>query len=52
MNEWLQSRLVCPSDKNKLELSGDQLICSEKHAYPIFEDIPVMLVDDVEVTHD
>ena len=52
MNEWLQSRLVCPRDKQALEFSENKLICSEKHIYPVFEDIPIMLVDDVEVTHD
>ncbi len=52
MNEWLRNHLVCPRDKQVLELSENKLICSQKHAYPVFEDIPVMLVDDVEVTHD
>lgn len=36
----------------KLSLVGDDLICSEKHIYPVFDDIPIMLVDDVETTHD
>src|SRR5215213_5796212 len=52
MNDWLRSHLVCPRDKQPLEFSENQLICPEKHIYPVFEDIPVMLVDDVEVTHD
>lgn len=52
MNEWLRDHLVCPRDKQVLEFSDDKLICSEKHSYPVYEDIPVMLVDDVEVTHD
>jgi len=52
MNEWLRSHLVCPRDKKALEFSNNQLICSEKHIYPVFEEIPVMLVDDVETTHD
>jgi ubiquinone/menaquinone biosynthesis C-methylase UbiE/uncharacterized protein YbaR (Trm112 family) len=52
MNEWLQSRLVCPRDKRKLDYRENQLICPEKHIYPVFEDIPVMLVDDAEITHD
>jgi ubiquinone/menaquinone biosynthesis C-methylase UbiE/uncharacterized protein YbaR (Trm112 family) len=52
MNEWLRSRLVCPRDKQALELSINQLICPQNHIYPVFEEIPVMLVDDVEVTHD
>ena len=51
MNDWLRSHLVCPRDKQKLESSENQLICPQKHIYPIYEDIPVMLVDDVEITH-
>lgn len=52
MNEWLQSHLVCPRDKGKLELKDGKLICSQNHAYPVVEDIPIMLVDDAETTHD
>ena len=52
MNEWLQSRLVCPRDKQKLGFSENQLVCPQNHIYAVFEGIPVMLVDDVEVTHD
>jgi ubiquinone/menaquinone biosynthesis C-methylase UbiE/uncharacterized protein YbaR (Trm112 family) len=52
MNEWLLSRLACPRDKQALKLSGDELVCPQNHAYPVFEDIPIMLVDDVDATHD
>ena len=52
MNEWLRNRLVCPRDKQALNLSGDVLTCANGHSYPVFDGIPVMLVDDVEVTHD
>jgi SAM-dependent methyltransferase len=52
MNEWLKSHLVCPRDKEKLEIKDDKLICPKNHSYPIVEDIPVMLLDDVETTHD
>ncbi len=52
MNEWLLTRLACPRDKQALELSADRLICPDGHAYPVFDGIPVMLVDDAEVTHD
>jgi SAM-dependent methyltransferase/uncharacterized protein YbaR (Trm112 family) len=51
MNEWLQRHLVCPRDKNDLALSGDKLECPQGHQYTIFDDIPVMLVDDAESTH-
>ena len=52
MNDWLRSHLVCPRDKQKLELSENQLICPQKHIYPVYDDIPVMLVDDAEITHE
>jgi 2-polyprenyl-3-methyl-5-hydroxy-6-metoxy-1,4-benzoquinol methylase/uncharacterized protein YbaR (Trm112 family) len=52
MNQWLQSHLVCPRDKIALEFSDSQLVCSGNHVYPVVEDIPIMLVDDVDFTHD
>ena len=51
MNEWLAEHLVCPRDKQKLERSDSTLTCPQQHSYPIFDGIPVMLVDDVEETH-
>jgi ubiquinone/menaquinone biosynthesis C-methylase UbiE/uncharacterized protein YbaR (Trm112 family) len=52
MNEWLRNRLVCPRDKQALNLSGESLTCASGHSYRVFDGIPVMLVDDVDVTHD
>jgi ubiquinone/menaquinone biosynthesis C-methylase UbiE/uncharacterized protein YbaR (Trm112 family) len=52
MNEWLKSHLVCPRDKAKLEIKDDKLVCPQNHSYPIVEDVPVMLVDEAETTHD
>lgn len=51
MNKWLLDNLVCPRDKMALEVSENHLACSRGHTYRIFDDIPVMLVDDVEETH-
>ncbi len=51
MNEWVRRHLVCPRDKQQLELSDNKLICTAGHTYPIVEDIPIMLVDDAETTH-
>lgn len=51
MNEWLRSHLVCPRDKEKVECVKDSLICPKEHIYPVIEDIPIMLVDEVEETH-
>lgn len=52
MNEWLQTHLVCPRDKTDLELVGGDLVCEDQHKYPVVDDIPIMLVDDAETTHD
>lgn len=55
MNEWLERRLVCPRDKEKLVFADSKdkkLICPQNHVYPIVADIPIMLVDDVERTHE
>jgi len=51
MDQWLKDNLVCPRDKQKLELRGDRLICSENHAYPIVEDVPIMLLEEEERIH-
>ncbi len=52
MNNWLRSHLACPRDKERLELEDEKLICPKNHIYPIVEEIPIMLVDDVGTTHD
>lgn len=52
MNDWLIEHLVCPRDRFGLVLKGENLVCKANHSYPVFEDIPVMLVDDAETTHD
>ena len=51
MNEWLFDHLACPRDKGKLELRGDDLVCENGHAYPVVDEIPVMLVEEAEITH-
>jgi ubiquinone/menaquinone biosynthesis C-methylase UbiE/uncharacterized protein YbaR (Trm112 family) len=52
MNEWLRNHLACPRDKKPLHHTGERLSCPSGHSYPVFDGIPVMLVDDVETTHD
>lgn len=51
MNEWLRENLVCPRDKQKLKLSGNNLVCSENHSYPVVDDIPIMLLEEEERIH-
>lgn len=43
--------LVCPVDKAKVRQEGVRLVCEEcGRAYPIRDGIPVMLVDEAELT--
>jgi SAM-dependent methyltransferase/uncharacterized protein YbaR (Trm112 family) len=50
MDEWLSNNLVCPRDKKELRALGDTLVCSSWHVYPIIDDVPIMLLNDVEHT--
>lgn len=52
MNKWLLDHLVCPRENLKLELRNDTLVCADGHIYPIHDGVPILLVDDAEVTHD
>ena len=43
--------LVCPACKTKVTLQGDRLVCQGPDcglAYPIRDDIPVMIIDEAE----
>jgi uncharacterized protein YbaR (Trm112 family) len=43
--------LVCPADKAKVHLEGDRLVCEQcGRAYPIRDGIPVMIVEEAEMT--
>ncbi len=51
INKKLLDILVCPKCKGSLRLDEDKkkLICKEcKLAYPIKDDIPVMLIEEAE----
>lgn len=52
MNEWLSAHLACPRDHAPLVRRGDTLACAQGHRYPIVDEIPILLVDDAEPTHD
>src|SRR5258708_3512786 len=51
LNQWLLDRLACPRDQNPLTVSEDSLVCAAGHRYPIYDEIPVLLRDDVTVNH-
>ena len=43
--------LVCPVDKAKVRQEDARLICDEcGRAYPVRDGIPVMLIDEAEMT--
>jgi ubiquinone/menaquinone biosynthesis C-methylase UbiE/uncharacterized protein YbaR (Trm112 family) len=50
MNEWLYKNLICPRDHNKLQLSGNALVCGNGHSYPYVDGVAVILVDDIAPT--
>jgi SAM-dependent methyltransferase/uncharacterized protein YbaR (Trm112 family) len=50
MKQSLTDLLACPRDGSPLSRQGDNLVCGQKHTYPIFEEIPVLLIDDAEQT--
>ena len=43
--------VVCPRDKQALELQGDFLCCVQGHRYRVVEDVPILLVSEAEQTH-
>src|SRR5437868_3853727 len=51
MNEWLKNHLACPRDKQRLEFKEEKLFCPNQHEYPVFDGIPIMLVQEAEITH-
>ena len=52
VDPWLLENLVCPIDRQRLTLAGDQLSCAAGHAYPIVDDVPVMLIAGIDQTMD
>ncbi|HEY3283158.1 MAG TPA: Trm112 family protein [Armatimonadota bacterium] len=50
IDEKLLEILACPYCKHPVELKGDRLVCVSCHrAYPIRDDIPVMLVEEATI---
>lgn len=52
MKDWLLENLVCPRDLSDLDLDRNVLTCAEGHKYHVIEDIPVMIPDEKNPTHD
>lgn len=51
MEPWVWDALACPADHSPLRRNGDDLVCDQKHTYPIFEETPILLRLDVAGTH-
>ncbi len=47
MDAWLKENLVCPRDHMPLGFKGAVLACPQNHKYPLIDDIPIMLVEEV-----
>ena len=50
MDAWLQENLACPRTGEPLIRSGDVLRSPSGVEYPVVEDVPVLLRDDVPQT--
>lgn len=47
LDPTLLSIIVCPDCRGKLEAEGEELVCQSCGlAYPVRDDIPVLLVDE------
>ena len=51
MDRHLLDILVCPIDHTGLIQNGTDLVCSEKHVFPLIDGIPVLLDFDEAPTH-
>jgi 2-polyprenyl-3-methyl-5-hydroxy-6-metoxy-1,4-benzoquinol methylase len=49
---WVRDRLVCPRDHQAFRTERDSLVCECGHRYLVRDQIPVLLLDDVEQTHE
>jgi len=52
LDPWFLENLVCPRHRGPLRPEGTQLTCSEGDRYDTVDGIPVMLLGDVEQTHE
>lgn len=50
IDSWFLENLVCPVDHQALEVVGTNLVCQARHAYPIVDGVPVMLLADAPQT--
>lgn len=47
---WLFDHLACPRDGESVDREGSDVICRHGHRYPVVDNVPVMIRDDVPQT--
>lgn len=50
LDPWYLDNLVCPRDHLGLQYLEPELLCPFGHRYPVVDQVPVMLLEDVEQT--
>lgn len=50
IDPWYLENLVCPLDQSVLMFLERRLLCRNRHAYPVVDGVPIMLVDDARET--
>jgi SAM-dependent methyltransferase/uncharacterized protein YbaR (Trm112 family) len=50
VDPWLLDKLACPRDGSKLSENDRKLTCPSGHQFPVVEDVPVLLRDDIPQT--
>lgn len=50
--DWVLSSLACPRDHGTLQHRTNTLTCTAGHSYAVRDGIPILLLDDVEHTHE
>ena len=49
IDKKLMDMLACPICKSEVEFKGGKIVCAKcKKAYPVKDDIPVMLIEEAE----
>lgn len=51
IDPWLKQHLVCPRTRQPLEWHEDYLISSAGYKYPLFDGVPIMLLEEYEDTN-
>jgi len=51
LDPWLKQHLVCPRTRKPLEWHEEYLVSPAGHRYPIVDDVPIMLVEELPDTN-